>query len=62
MVEAAGVAAETLDEIRAGAASEMNAALEAAKAAPWPDTSLAFTDVQDVGAPTPVASGQGASS
>ena len=62
VLEAAGVAAETLDAIRAGAASEMNAALEAAKAAPWPDASLAFTDVQDIGAPTPAASGRGASS
>ena len=58
-LEAAGVAAETLDAIRAGAASEMNAALEAAKAAPWPDTSLAFTDVQDIGAPAPPATAHG---
>ena len=61
-LEAAGVAAETLDAIRDDAVNEMNAALEAAKAAPWPDSSLAFTDVQDIGAPTPVAAGQGASS
>ena len=53
MLETAGVATTTLDTIRAGAVTEMNAALEAARAAPWPDTSLAFTDVQDVGAPTP---------
>ena len=58
-LEAAGVAAETLDAIRAGAASEMNAALEAAKAAPWPDSSLAFTDVQDIGAPIPPTAAQG---
>ena len=62
MLEAAGVPAKTLDAIRAAAVNEMNAALEAAKAAPWPDASLAFTDVQDIGAPTPAASGQGASS
>ena len=62
VLETAGVAAETLDAIRADAASEMGAALEAAKVAPWPDTSLAFTDVQDVGAPAPAASRQGASS
>ena len=59
VLEAAGVAAETLDAIRAGAASEMNAAAEAAKAAPWPDVSLAFTDVQDVGAPAPAVPGPG---
>ena len=58
-LEAAGVAAKTLDAIRAGAASEMNAALEAAKAAPWPDSSLAFTDVQDIGAPVPPTTAQG---
>ena len=58
-LEAAGVAAETLDAIRAGAASEMSAALEAAKAAPWPDSSLAFTDVQDIGAPAPPAIAHG---
>ena len=59
MLEAAGVAAETLDAIRAGAVKEMNAALKAAKAAPWPDASLAFTDVQDIGAPTPAEHGRG---
>jgi len=53
MLETAGVATTTLDAIRANAVTEMNAALEAARAAPWPDASLAFTDVQDVGAPIP---------
>ena len=59
VLKTAGVAAETLDAIRTGAVNEMNAALEAAKAAPWPDASLAFTDVQDVGAPFPPASAPG---
>ena len=58
-LEAAGVDAETLDAMRASAASEMSAALEAAKAAPWPDSSLAFTDVQDIGAPAPPATAHG---
>ena len=34
----------------------------AAKAAPWPDPSLAFTDVQDLGAPMPRTPGQGTDS
>lgn len=50
-LEAAGVASETLDAIRDAATNEMNAVLDAARAAPWPDASHAFTDVQDVGAP-----------
>ena len=57
-LEAAGIAAETLDAIRTDAANEMDAALEAAKAAPWPDPSLAFTDVQDIGAPIPAGPGR----
>ena len=61
-LEAAGVDAETLDAIRDGAVTEMRAVLEAARAAPWPDASLAFADVQDVGAPTPPMQGQGAAS
>ena len=59
-LEAAGVAAETLDAIRDAATNEMNAVLVAAKAAPWPDASHAFTDVQDVGAPAPSEAVQGA--
>ena len=59
-LEAAGVATETLDAIRDEAAEEMKSALDEAKAAPWPDVSLAFTDVQDVGAPIPAAARQGA--
>ena len=52
-LETAGVAAETLDAIRDAATNEMTAVLDAARAAPWPDASHAFTDVQDVGAPVP---------
>ena len=59
-LETAGVSAETLDAIRDDAVSEMNAVLEAAKAAPWPDPSLAFADVQDIGAPMPAGTKQGA--
>ena len=60
-LEAAGVNAETLDGIRDAATAEMRAALDAARAAPWPDASLAFADVQDVGAP-PSTAGRGAES
>ena len=59
-LEAAGVAAEALDAIRDSAVKEMKAVLEEAKAAPWPDASLAFTDVQDIGAPMPGGASQGA--
>ena len=52
-LEAAGVASESLDAIRDAATNEMNAVLDAARAAPWPNASQAFTDVQDVGAPVP---------
>ena len=60
MLESAGVDSERLDAIRDAATNEMNAVLDAARAAPWPDPSHAFTDVQDVGAPVPAASMQGA--
>ena len=60
VLETAGLDAAALDAIHTDAQQEMNAALEAAKAAPWPDVSLAFTDVQDIGAPVPVEQGQGA--
>ena len=62
MLETAGVVAETLDAIRVDAVNEMQAVLEAARSAPWPDVSGAFTDVQDVGAPIPLAQGQGGAS
>ena len=57
-LETAGVAAEALDAIRVDAVNEMQAVLEAARSAPWPDVSGAFTDVQDVGAPIPQAKAQ----
>ncbi|MDM0038675.1 thiamine pyrophosphate-dependent dehydrogenase E1 component subunit alpha [Variovorax sp. J22G21] len=46
----AGVAAAALDAIDAEAQREVEAALAAAAAAPWPDASAAFTDVQTTGA------------
>ena len=65
ILEAAGVSAGTLDAIRDDAVTEMRAALDDARSAPWPDASLAFSDVQDIGAPNPpmsLASGRGAAS
>ncbi len=47
----AGVAAEKLTRTRNSAATEAAAALAAARTAAWPDAALAFTDVQDTGAP-----------
>ena len=47
----AGVAAERLTRYRNSAATEAAAALAAARTAAWPDAALAFTDVQDTGAP-----------
>ena len=44
-----------LDAIREAAAAEMEAALEAAKAAPNPAPETAWTDVQDVGSPAQAA-------
>lgn len=51
LLGAAGVAAERMDEIAKAARDEMRAALEAAKAAPWPADDTVFDDVQDVGSP-----------
>jgi len=51
MLRGAGLAAEQLAQNRAAAAAEMAAALEAARAAAWPDAAAAFADVQDAGAP-----------
>ena len=47
----AGVAEADLDTIRKRAADEMTAALDAARAAPWPADESAFADVQDIGSP-----------
>ncbi|MEO5737618.1 MAG: thiamine pyrophosphate-dependent dehydrogenase E1 component subunit alpha, partial [Variovorax sp.] len=46
----AGVTAAALDAIDAEAQREVEAALAAAEAAPWPDANAAFTDVQTTGA------------
>lgn len=46
-----GVPASELKAIDDAAEAEMAEAVEAAKAAPWPEPSTAFADVQDVGAP-----------
>ncbi|MET3439372.1 pyruvate dehydrogenase E1 component alpha subunit [Variovorax paradoxus] len=45
-----GVSAATLDAIENAARDEVDTALAVADAAPWPDASAAFTDVQTVGA------------
>ncbi len=39
-----------VEAIRAGAAAEVAEAVREARAAPWPDATAAYTDVQDVGA------------
>jgi acetoin:2,6-dichlorophenolindophenol oxidoreductase subunit alpha len=46
-----GVAPETLDEARQAAEAEMERAMRAAIAAPYPELAAAFADVQDIGAP-----------
>ena len=46
----AGVNAATLDAIENAARDEVDTALAIADAAPWPDASAAFTDVQTTGA------------
>ncbi len=50
-LEAAGVATSVLDDARSRAANEMAAALDAAKAAPWPADDMLYRDVQDIGSP-----------
>jgi pyruvate dehydrogenase E1 component alpha subunit len=45
-----GAQAATLDALDAAARAEVQAALAAAQAAPWPDAASAYTDVQDTGA------------
>ncbi|RYY91505.1 MAG: thiamine pyrophosphate-dependent dehydrogenase E1 component subunit alpha, partial [Comamonadaceae bacterium] len=49
---AAGGTASVLDAIEADAAREVEAAVAAADAAPWPDAASAYTDIQDTGAGT----------
>jgi len=45
-----GMDMTALDAIDAAAKAEVDAALARAEAAPWPDSSAAYTDVQDTGA------------
>jgi TPP-dependent pyruvate/acetoin dehydrogenase alpha subunit len=47
---ALGVTAERIAEVEAEARVEIDAALTAARAAPWPQADSAYTDVQDTGA------------
>jgi pyruvate dehydrogenase E1 component alpha subunit len=47
---ALGVAAVRIAQIDAEAHSEIEAALAAARTAPWPRDDAAYTDVQDTGA------------
>ena len=47
-----GCDAAELDAIDQQAQAEVQAALAAAEAAPWPDPAAAYTDVQDTGAGT----------
>ncbi|MDX5361374.1 MAG: thiamine pyrophosphate-dependent dehydrogenase E1 component subunit alpha [Alphaproteobacteria bacterium] len=55
MLETAGYEAGDLAAIAAAAQREMRAAYDTARAAPWPDSDLAYADVQDVGDPRMVA-------
>ena len=50
-LEAAGVTTADLDGARTRAGDEMQAALDAAKAAPWPADNTLYKDVQDIGSP-----------
>jgi pyruvate dehydrogenase E1 component alpha subunit len=47
---AEGVARKVLEAIEGEARAEMSLARAAALAAPWPDPSVAWEDVQDIGA------------
>ena len=47
----AGVEEEVLLGHRDAAATEMSEAYETARAAPWPDRALAYSDIQDIGDP-----------
>ncbi len=53
-----GVSAEEIAALRADVDGEIAGYVEESMNAPWPDGSLAFTDVQDVGAPTYPGAGQ----
>lgn len=47
----AGIGMAELDALRDAALTEMEAALDAARAAPWPSDGSVFDDVQDIGSP-----------
>ena len=47
---AGGITSDAIDTIDAVARAEIDLALAAAEAAPWPDAATAYTDVQDTGA------------
>lgn len=47
----AGVSEVEMDALRQSASDEMTAALDAARAAPWPANDTVFADVQDIGSP-----------
>ena len=46
---ALGVAAEAIDALDREAKAEIDAAYVTAKAAPWPEDALAYSDIQDIG-------------
>lgn len=50
-LQEAGVDEAEMDGLRQAAADEMAAALDAARAAPWPADESVFADVQDIGSP-----------
>ena len=51
LLELAGITPADLDADAEAARTEVEAAYEEARDAPWPDAALAFEDVQDVGDP-----------
>ena len=55
-LEQAGLAAAELDALARAASEEMAAVRAAAAAAPWPTLEQAYTDIQDIGAPSGAAS------
>ncbi len=50
----AGVSESEISKLKADATAEMNAAFEKAKVSPWPATSDAYSDVQDIGSIKPM--------
>ena len=60
LLASAGLGAAELDALEAEACAEIARAAAAARAAPWPEPALAWTDVQDLGAePHPEVAGRG---